>query len=159
MYAWFFKELPPQLGERQNCFLKREEKWLLYVGISPSSPGSNRKLRDRISAHYSGNSNGSTLRLSLGCLLSDSLGIMLQVVGKSKRRLTFGEGEKKLSRWMKRNAFVVWILHDSPWIVEKDAFKVLDVPLNLKGNQHNEFYVDLKAIRAKAREKALAARN
>ncbi len=71
----------------------------------------------------------------------------------------FGEGEKKLSRWMKRNAFVAWIQHDSPWIVEKDAFKVLNVPLNLKGNHHNDFYEDLKAIRAKAREKAIAARN
>jgi hypothetical protein len=154
MYAWFFKKLPPQLDEYHDRFLKREEKWLLYVGICPSSPVSNRKLRDRIRTHYSGNAYGSTLRLSLGCLLSDYLGITLQVMGKSKNRLTFGEDEKTLSKWMKENAFVAWIQHDSPWTIEEDAFKVLDLPLNLKGNQHNDFYADLRAIRAKASEAA-----
>lgn len=156
IYAWFFKELPPQLDERRDRYFKREGKWLLYIGICPSSSESNRVLRDRIRTHFTRNSYGSTLRLSLGCLLSNCLGITLQVIGKSRRRLTFRDGEKKLSRWMENYAFVAWIQHDSPWIVEDDAFKVLDLPLNLKGNQHNDFYEELKAIRAKARETARA---
>ena len=50
---------------------------------------------------YRGNAYGSTLRLTLGCLLADQLGIELRRVG-SGTRLTFGDGEQALSEWMRR---------------------------------------------------------
>ena len=55
---------------------------------------------------------------------------------------------------MENEALVAWIQHDSPWMVEGDAIKELDLPLNLKGNQHNDFYRELKVLRAQARANA-----
>jgi hypothetical protein len=49
--------------------------------------------------HYRGNAEGSTLRLTLGCLLSSSLGLRLRRVGSGKR-LTFADGEARLSESM-----------------------------------------------------------
>jgi hypothetical protein len=49
------------------------------------------------------NAEGSTLRLTLGCLLADELGIELRRVGSGKR-FTFSTGEKRLSEWMEANA-------------------------------------------------------
>ena len=48
-------------------------------------------MRERIRYHYQGNAEGSTLRLTLGCLLSEELDIELRRVGSGKR-MTFAEG-------------------------------------------------------------------
>jgi hypothetical protein len=45
---------------------------------------------------HGGNAEGSTLRLSSGCILAEQLGIQLRRVGSGKR-LTFGTGEQRLS--------------------------------------------------------------
>jgi hypothetical protein len=55
-----------------------QDLYLLYVGISPRQPSKSGKnnsqnLKARIFNHFTGNAEGSTLRLSLGCLLSDKL--------------------------------------------------------------------------------------
>ena len=49
---------------------------------------------------------------------ADELGFKLRPVGAS-RWLTRGPGEDKLSDWMSRNAFVTWIEHPEPWVVEE----------------------------------------
>ena len=41
---------------------------------------------NRIRYHFRGNAEGSTLRLTLGCLLIKPLGIELRRVGSGKRR-------------------------------------------------------------------------
>ena len=70
---------------------------LLYTGIAPKAPPQNgrnpssQSLWDRIRYHYRGNAEGSTLRLTLGCLLAEELGIHLRRVGSGKR-LTFHTG-------------------------------------------------------------------
>jgi len=73
---------------------------LLYVGITPGPPSATGKtsrqtLRSRLRYHFRGNAEGSTLRLSVGCLLSESLRIELRRVG-SGLRMTFGLGERVL---------------------------------------------------------------
>jgi len=55
---------------------------LLCVGIAPKEPPafetpSNQTLRTRVRYHYRGHAYGSTLRLTLGCLLADSFGSQL----------------------------------------------------------------------------------
>ncbi len=117
VYAWFFKDTP-QGVPTEGC-IEFQNKHLLYVGISPKKPPrmgkpSSQNLRKRIKNHYSGNAEGSTLRLTLGCLLSERLGIELRRVG-SGRRMTFHVGEKVLSEWMGENAFVSWFVHEEPW--------------------------------------------
>jgi hypothetical protein len=56
---------------------------------------------------HTGNASGSTLRLTLGCLLAERLGIQLRRMG-SGRRLSFAAGEAKLLAWMADNAYVTW---------------------------------------------------
>jgi hypothetical protein len=132
---------------------------LLYVGISPKAPPKNGKppsrqtLRSRIRYHYRGNAEGSTLRLTLGCLLTEKLGIELRRVGSGKRR-TFSQGERFLDEWMKENAFVCWAECNEPWIIEEQLISTLSLPLNLDQNTHHPFCSVLKAIRREAANRA-----
>ena len=116
-YAWYFKQLPAAI-DTTRC-----SSWagltLLYVGISPKAPSasgvgaSRQNLRRRLRQHYALNAYGSTLRLTLGCLLSERLGLVLRRVG-SGTRLTFADGEARLSQWMADNAYVCWVAHPRP---------------------------------------------
>jgi hypothetical protein len=94
VYAWFFDSLPQRVPT--EGLVRSAGLALLYVGISPKRPSavgspSCQTLRSRLRYHFQGNAEGSTLRLSLGCLLSRDLGIELRRVG-SGRRMTFGAG-------------------------------------------------------------------
>jgi len=157
VYGWWFRELPAEINT-SGC-AKKDGLTLLYTGISPSAPPANGKapskqsIRTRIKTHYTGNAAGSTLRLTLGCLLSDQLGIELRLVGSGKR-LTFVGGEKVLSEWMAENALVSWVLNPEPWVLEHQLISSLDVPLNLDANAHNSFFPSLKAARQSARDRA-----
>src|SRR5687768_9661817 len=77
VYAWWFRQVPLPVPT-SNCIIQHGLT-LLYVGISPSAPpmhgkGPSRQyLWHRIRYHYRGNAEGSTLRLTLGCLLSDQI--------------------------------------------------------------------------------------
>ncbi|WP_420313610.1 GIY-YIG nuclease family protein [Actinopolymorpha alba] len=63
---------------------------------------------------WSGDAEGSTLRLTLGCLL----GLELRRVGSGKR-MTFGlRGEAELSAWMGAHARVCWVECPEPWRAE-----------------------------------------
>lgn len=102
LYGWFFWEVPPHVPVSH---LERvEELTLLYVGISPSRPTSSQSLRKRILYHYRGNAEGSTLRLTLGVLLTEQSQYPLRRVGNGKR-ITFSYlGEQWLDRWMEANS-------------------------------------------------------
>ncbi|WP_033316847.1 GIY-YIG nuclease family protein [Pontibacter roseus] len=157
IYAWYFKEVPPGVPtEGCHCY---NEYTLLYIGISPKAPPvnggkpSSQTIRSRLRYHYNGNAEGSTLRLTLGCLLSDNLNIQLRRVGSGKR-LTFGRGEEALSDWMNQNAFITWSEYPTPWEPEEELIKSLYLPLNLDQNQHHPFYRGLKEIRRQAKAEA-----
>lgn len=150
VYAWYFKQIPP-LVPVADC-VTWQGMTLLYVGISPAEPAhgsekvSRQTLYNRIRYHYRGNAYGSTLRLTLGCLLMEQLGIRPQRAG-SRSKITFGDGENLLSQWMAENAFVTWMVDDQPWIMEDRLIHRLSLPLNLKGNQAHPFYPILTARR------------
>jgi hypothetical protein len=156
LYAWFFKDIPLQVPVSE-CIT-----WLgltlLYVGLSPSEPAlssgkiSQQNLKKRIRNHYRGNAYGSTLRLTLGCLLRETLSIRLQKVGKNN--LHFAYGEKILSDWMAENAFVAWIVQDEPWFLEKCLIEKVKPPLNLKDNESHPFFSTLSHIRQSCRDEA-----
>jgi hypothetical protein len=158
VYAWFFREIPPKVPTA-GC-VQREGLTLLYVGISPQQPTPGKKasketIRSRLCDHMGRtNAEGSTVRMTLGCLLSESLGIRLQRPGK---RFTFASGEAVLSDWIGRNAYVSWTLHPEPWLLEDRLIRRLDLPLNLKGNTRHPFYPILKNIRSLAKAAARAA--
>jgi hypothetical protein len=126
-YAWFFRELPWPL-DTVAC-VQYHGLTLLYVGIAPKRPParaapSRQTLRSRLRDHFAGNAFGSTLRLALGCLLADRLGITLQQVGGGAR-LTFSSGEATLSARMADNARVCWAEHPEPWLLEEQLIQTI----------------------------------
>ncbi len=157
IYAWYFKEIPAGVPT-EDC-ARFGMYTLLYAGISPRAPFKNgarpssQSVRSRLRYHFRGNAEGSTLRLSLGCLLGTSIGIQLQRVGTGKR-LTFAGGETALSSWMAENAFVTWCEHPAPWEPEKELIRKVSLPLNLDQNQIHAFYPTLKQLRRQAKEAA-----
>jgi len=149
IHGWYFATAPPGVPTR-GCH-RRSGAWLLYLGISPSRAGTKQNLRRRIRGHLRGNASGSTLRLSLGCLLTRSLGIRLQKVGS---RLHFGDGEQALDEWLDANGRVCWVTHARPWAVESSLIARLSLPLNLDHNGAHPFAAELSTRRWKARAKA-----
>jgi len=88
VYAWFFDWCPE--GIPLEGLVRSFGFALLYVGIAPGPPSASGKSssqtqRSRLRYHFRGNAEGSTLRLSLGCLLSQRLGIELRRVGSGRR--------------------------------------------------------------------------
>lgn len=160
VYGWWFRDLPASVPV--DASMERDGMRLLYIGISPKAPPKNgakpssQSLRKRIRYHYRGNAYGSTLRLSLGCLLADELGISLQVVGSGKR-MTFADGEGRLSDWMHQNACVSWLVHSEPWMIEHAAIQHVSLPINLDGNKEHPFHSTLSASRRDAKRAARRA--
>jgi hypothetical protein len=157
VYAWYFSPLAIAV-DSSGCH-EVDGRRLLYVGISPKPPPANgappsrQQLRSRLRQHYAGNAAGSTLRLTLGCLLAGELGLQLRRVG-SGQRLTFADGERVLSAWMATHAAVCWITHPHPWELEHLLVARLDLPLNLHDNAQHPFYPHLRALRAAAKATA-----
>jgi hypothetical protein len=103
-----------------------------------------------------GNAEGSTLRLSLGCILADKLGIELRRVG-SGNQITFSTcGERALSQWLEANARVVWHVCERPWKLEEELIPALNLPLNLDMNATHAFFPVLSELRRAAKAKARA---
>ena len=152
LYAWFFKEVPPNVPT-DGCMTK-DGMTLLYVGISPKNETSTQNLRKRIIYHYRGNAEGSTLRLTLGTLLTEQSDFPLTRVGSGKRMTFTHLGEQWLDDWMEENAFVAWVKHPAPWEVESEIFKDLSLPLNIQDNDCHPFAKQLSAMRSGAKRQA-----
>ena len=156
IYAWYFSEIPEGI-DVTGCH-SRDGKILLYLGISPSAPPKNGKapsrsnIRRRLQTHYAGNASGSTLRLTLGCLLASKLGIGLRRVGSGGRYTFTNPGEQVLDTWLAANAFVGWHTCESPWQVEKMILSSgLPLPLNIADNPCAAHKAHLSPIRRAAR--------
>lgn len=152
LYAWFFKEVPPSVPI-DGCVAK-DGMTLLYVGISPKNETSTQNLRKRITNHYRGNAEGSTLRLTLGTLLLEQSDFPLRRVGSGKRMTFTHLGEQWLDDWMEENAFVAWVKHQAPWEVESEIFKAVPLPLNIQDNDHHTFAKKLSTMRSQAKKEA-----
>ena len=152
VYAWYFKDIPGNTPS-DGCITK-DDLTLLYVGISPKSNRSRENLRKRISYHYKGNAGGSTLRLSLGILLTGKSGFPLRRVGSGKRMTFTHLGEQWLDKWMDRNASVCWVKHPEPWRLEDELLNTLSLPLNIQGNSDHFFVEKLCRLRKEATRSA-----
>jgi hypothetical protein len=152
LYAWFFRQ-PPDNIPLNDC-VKIQGKVLLYAGISPKNETSKQNLRLRIRTHFSGNSEGSTLRLTLGVLLATQSGFPLRRVGSGKRMTLTHIGEQWLDDWMETNAFVCWVEHQSPWSVERELITSVSLPLNIMDNDRHPFSTELSRLRSLAKKSA-----
>jgi hypothetical protein len=150
LYGWYFRELPPAV-DTTRC-LQSGGRTLLYVGIAPSRPFGNNglpstsTLRSRIRMHYAGNAESSTLRLTLGSLLTAELALSHD---PGRRTKSFGEGERKLSEWMAQSAYVMWVEHCEPWSIEAQVIASLNLPLNLAHNRSHGFSSHLTKARSR----------
>jgi hypothetical protein len=148
VYAWFFRDIPGSVPV-DGCVTK-DSLTLLYVGISHDKigkPNSRQNLRIRITTHLRGNAEGSTLRRSLGALLSDLSGFPLRRVGSGRRMTLTHNGERWLDDWMADNAFVCWLEHKAPWEFEEELLGNLSLPLNIEDNAAHPFAKVLSDIR------------
>jgi hypothetical protein len=152
LYAWFFRAIP-ELVPTDGCVTK-DGLTLLYVGISPRSTDSKENLQKRIRYHYSGNAEGSTLRLTLGVLLTNESECPLRRVGSGKRMTFTHIGEQWLDQWMEENAFVCWVEYERPWEVEHLVLEELSLPLNIQDNSHHDFSAKLSQLRRQAKQEA-----
>ena len=152
VYAWFFRDIPG-IVPAAGC-VTQDGLTLLYIGISPKNDRSRENLRRRITYHYRGNAEGSTLRLTLGVLLSGETGYPLRRVGSGNRMTFTPLGEQCLNEWMARNAYVLWIEDSEPWTVEATLLKSLSLPLNIQDNLHHPFSGTLTRLRADAKNAA-----
>jgi len=154
VYFWWFKEIPPGVPA-EGCITCNGHT-LLYVGISPDhrgKPNSRSNLRKRIKMHYSGNAAGSTLRRTLGVLLSDISCFPLRRVGSGSRMTFTHPGEQWLDAWMEKNAKVHWIPVEAPWELEDMLIASIPLPLNIQGNAH-DFKITLSGMRSQAAAEA-----
>ncbi|BEK73515.1 hypothetical protein EATA6166_14070 [Enterobacter asburiae] len=154
VYFWWFKEIPPGVPT-EGC-ITSDGNTLLYVGISPDQrgkPNSRSNLRKRIKTHYSGNAAGSTLRRTLGVLLSGLSGFPLRRVGYGSRMTFTHPGEQWLDAWMEKNAKVHWHPVEAPWELEDTLIASLSLPLNIQGNAHG-FKMTLSGMRSQAAAEA-----
>jgi len=151
IYGWFIKDIPGNVSI-DGCVTKGPLT-LLYVGISPDKigkPNSRQNLRKRITTHFRGNAEGSTLRRSLGVLLAEESGYPLRRVGSGKRMTLTHSGEQWLDDWMTDNAFVCCLEHQAPWEFEDELLSSLSLPLNIKGNRDHPFARVLTEARIQA---------
>ena len=160
VYAWYFDEVPPGVPT-SGCHTSPDGQTLLYVGIAPkatktTAQPSTRTLRDRLRDHLGGNAEGSTLRLTLGCLLAEQLGLQLRRVGSGKRHTFTNPGEIVLDRWLAAHAHIAFAAVEQPWAVEARLLSRLSLPLNLSGNGSHSFAAELAKRRAAARLAAAA---
>lgn len=154
VYFWWFKEIP-QGVPAEGC-ITCDGYTLLYVGISPDrrgKPNSRSNLRKRIKTHYSGNAAGSTLRRTLGVLLSGISCFPLRRVGSGSRMTFTHPGEQWLDAWMEKNAKVHWIPVEAPWELEDMLIASIPLPLNIQGNAH-DFKITLSGMRSQAAAEA-----
>lgn len=159
VYAWYFSAVP---GHIETAGCTEIEGWkLLYVGISPKEPPTNGRaasrsnLRKRLLTHFAGNAAGSTLRKTLGCLLSTELGVALRRVGSGDRYTLTNPGEQILDHWLDAHARVTWLESPQPWRVEREILASgLPLPLNVRDNPCEAHTTLVRSIRAAAMRRA-----
>lgn len=134
IYGWWIRK--GALDVPEAPYQEHDRHQLLYVGISPRKPSvagraSNGNLRKRLVTHATKNASQSTLRRTLGVLLTDELGLTLGVHGGREH---YGpQGEAFISRWLIDNARVAWAVDPQPWEAEDELLEHATLALNLDG--------------------------
>lgn len=134
IYGWWVKK--GALDVPDAPYQEQDGHQLLYVGISPRKPSaagrvSNGNLRSRLGTHATKDASRSTLRRTLGVLLTDELGLTL---GVHAGREHYGpRGEALISRWLIENARVAWAVDPEPWEAEDELLAHSTLALNLDG--------------------------
>lgn len=150
IYGWWMRvgrlDVPPADYREYDGFE------LLYVGISPRKPSaagrtSKGNIRKRLNQHVNGNASQSTLRRTLGVLLTAPLGLTLSL---HNGRAHYGEGEPLITRWMHENARVACAIDPKPWEAEEELLKHAALALNIDGRGSDAFARSVSTQRSAA---------
>lgn len=156
IYGWWMRvgslDVPPADYREHDGFE------LLYVGISPRRPSaagrvSKGNIRKRLDQHVNGNASQSTLRRTLGVLLTRRLGLTLSM---HNGRAHYGEGEQLITRWMHENARVGYAIDPRPWEAEDELLEYATLALNISGRS-DEFVWSISSRRSAALAAAKSA--
>jgi len=147
IYTWWFRKLPDFVPDTATVVGGFN---LMYLGIGPVRAKSNQHLYGRLKNHLSPDSTKSTVRRTLGSLLSKPLRlsfVVSRISAGNKPHFGLGDGEMRLSDWMAQNARISLLEYSSPWEIEALLIHRLDLPLNIEQNSHHPFYPTLKRLR------------
>jgi hypothetical protein len=134
VYGWWMRK--DALNVPDAPYQEQDGHQLLYVGISPRKPSaagrvSKSTLRERLVTHATKDASRSTLRRTLGVLLTEEVGLTLGV--HSGREHYGPKGEALISRWLIENARVAWAVDPRPWVAEDELLEDATLALNLDG--------------------------
>jgi GIY-YIG catalytic domain-containing protein len=151
LYAWWTESLAiPKVPPSPHPDLKNLD--LFYVGIAPRERSS-ATLRSRVCGqHIAGNTGSSTFRYVLAALLIDALD--LHPFMRGKKFLLPAHENQLLSAWQQQHLWLSWAKREKPWEVEDAVLRIMEPPLNSKGNASHAFYPVVEAARRSFREKA-----
>lgn len=115
---------------------------LLYIGSSGT-------LRDRIACHFRDDSQASTFRMSMGCLLRERLDLSIHP-HLTKTYFHFGQGEARLTRWLCQNtATAIWPCSQAVDL-EKALIRNLPAPININDRREHPYSRYLMTLRSTA---------
>ncbi len=145
VYGWYFDKLPPYVPKKGCTVVKIgwlfRRKWhLLYIGNA-------KNLKDRvfnyhIKGRYYPEGTMSSFRLSLGCLLSERLGLVLSYPPES-----FGKKTEQFDKWFEKHARAAWIKTGNIEAVESKAIANYTLPLNYEHNTRHPLADPLNVLR------------
>jgi len=105
IYAWFFKGLDENLT-LTGCF-NRDSWYLMYIGKAAKST-----LFSRANDHFNGDTvQSGAVREAVGALLAKKL--TLRHFRKGDDWMLEGDGERRLTEWLKENARIAWVCSDN----------------------------------------------
>ena len=97
--------------------------------------------------HVYGNASQSTLRRTLGVLLTETLDLTLAL---HNGRAHYGaDGEARITRWMQENARVAWAVDPEPWVTEHELLASAVLALNIDGRS-DDFVRSISSRRSAA---------
>jgi hypothetical protein len=123
---------------------------LLYVGASVDP------LSRRVLEHLNGNTKGSSLRMTVGALMSSELGLE-PVTTPRRTYFDFGsDGEARLTDWMLAHTRVATAASAQPYADERELLTTIPLPFNISERRRHPFSKYLMAQRAVMAGKARA---
>jgi hypothetical protein len=124
---------------------------LLYTGASLDP------LRRRVLDHLTGNTKGSSLRMTAGVLMTTELGLD-PVAAPNRTYFDFGDGEQRLTDWLLAKTRVATVADDDPYYLEHKVLTSTPMPLNIserRRHPYSKYLMNLRSLFA-ARPRAAA---
>ena len=136
LYAWWMTH-----GELPGIPLQHVsgvDASLVFVGVTPSRPGSQQTLRGRVvGIDLRGNISDSPFRRSLSALLWQRE--QWQLTHRGNRIMLAPDANHALTTWQSDHLCVSWAVHPHPWEVAQRVIKALSPPLNLAADRTHPY--------------------